>query len=79
MISMKSFILVLLVAGHLVTQLGLTLPDQTWRPWLQAHLSQEVAAGFWLLFATRLAADLGICFWLLGPERRKHVWTTLRK
>ena len=70
MTSMKSFALILLVLGHVLTQFGLTVPDLTWRPWIQANIPHGIALCFWALLGIRMAADIGICLWLLGPERR---------
>lgn len=66
-----------MILGHGLTQFGLSLPDETWRPWMQAYSAQTVGAFTILLFASRLAIDLGLCLWIIGPHRLKPVLALL--
>ena len=76
MTLMKTRVVLLLLA-HGLTQVGISLPDQTWRPWVQ-HSAPLVALCTLLLFAVRLAADLGLCLGVIGPERRMLAWHAVR-
>lgn len=66
----------LLILAHGLTQIGISLPDETWRQWMQAS-PQAIAACTYLLFAIRLTADLALCAWIAGPERRGQIWNAL--
>jgi hypothetical protein len=60
---------VLLLAGHALAQAALSLPDETWRPWVQVHAPSAVAGLTVALLALRLTVDLGLCVWALGRHR----------
>lgn len=77
MTLMKPLVLILLLISHGLTQFGISLPDQTWRPWMQSISPQAVAVCTFLLFGVRAAADLGLCLWIIGPERRRAAWSAL--
>jgi hypothetical protein len=60
---MKGAVIPLLLAGHGLTQLGIS-QHEMWRPWLQAHSPGSLGAATVALFALRLAADLALCAWV---------------
>jgi hypothetical protein len=61
-----------------MTQIGISLPDSTWRTWTLSHSPQLVAACTFALFAIRLTSDLALCLWAVGPDRREHAWSSVK-
>lgn len=75
---MKPFALILLLLGHGLTQFGLSLPDETWRPWMHANFPHAVVSITIALFTARLAVDLGLCLWIVGLHRLKPAFAFVR-
>jgi hypothetical protein len=64
---MRTFTPILLMVVHGLTQIV-----------MQAGALQLSTTEGMVLFATRLVADLGICWWIIGPERRMSAWIAIR-